>query len=191
MLPEINKFINDNIALIILIGLILYLLPQKIEKFTNSNVTNEEAIANISSMYNNSKLLATNAEITSLLTTADLNPTNWKGIIVAFNGTTPPTGWAFCDGKNGTPDLRDKFILGKGDKSKISDTGGEAEVTLTIDQMPSHTHDIPNISQFDRHCGDSSGCAGGSVVGISNATGGGKPHNNMPPYYVLAYIIKL
>lgn len=42
-----------------------------------------------------------------------------------------PDGWHICDGTNGTPNLRDRFIVGAGNKYKLSDVGGEENVTLT------------------------------------------------------------
>lgn len=67
---------------------------------------------------------------------------NMRGIIVMWSGLLSqiPEGWVLCDGQNGTPDLRDKFIVGAGREYTIGDTGGEKEVTLTVSQLPSHNH---------------------------------------------------
>ena len=59
----------------------------------------------------------------------------WAGLISAI-----PTGWVLCDGTNGTPDLRDRFIMGATSDSNVGEIGGENEVTLTVEQMPAHTH---------------------------------------------------
>ncbi len=65
-----------------------------------------------------------------------------KGVIVMWSGplATIPTNWALCDGSNGTPDLRDKFILGATNSSDIGQTGGNHSYSLTVDQLPSHNH---------------------------------------------------
>ena len=77
-----------------------------------------------------------------------------KGTIVAFNGTVAPAGWALCNGKNGTPDLKSKFILGyESGANNIGDTAGEKEVTLTPDQIPLHTHGVERT------------CLGGGAIG--------------------------
>lgn len=67
---------------------------------------------------------------------------NMRGVIVMWSGLLSqlPEGWVLCDGTNGTPDLRDKFIVGAGREYTIGDTGGAKEVTLTVSQMPSHNH---------------------------------------------------
>lgn len=181
------------IVIILLLIIVIFSPTNQTENFS-SDVA-QEAVLNISSVYNKDNLQITNINATGKITadniiTNTLNPTSWKGMIVAFSGDTPPEGWIFCDGKNGTPDLRDKFVLGKSDSSKIGDTGGEKTHMLTVDEMPAHTHDTIE-SDYNRHCGDSSGCAGGAAQRQSTSTGGGKPHNNMPPYFVLAYIMKL
>jgi len=59
----------------------------------------------------------------------------WSGLI-----TSIPTGWGLCDGSNGTPDLRNRFVVGAGDQYDRNDTGGADSVTLTEAQMPSHNH---------------------------------------------------
>ena len=63
-----------------------------------------------------------------------------KGGIIMWSGTDIPQGWALCDGNNGTPDLRNRFIVGAGGKYGSGNTGGEEMVTLSTDQMPNHIH---------------------------------------------------
>lgn len=65
-----------------------------------------------------------------------------KGVIVMWSGSADniPEGWALCDGTNGTPDLRDRFIVGAGREYAVGATGGAKEVTLTTAQMPKHSH---------------------------------------------------
>ena len=120
-------------------------------------------------------------------------------------------------GNNGTPagnfalpDLRGRFIVGKGrgtgDKEfAFKSTGGASEVALTVDQMPAHKHkafaedDVVNISSYGTDNGPSNyqdyheGAAGDGAGGLidTSATGGNQPHNNLPPYYTLAYIIRV
>ena len=69
-----------------------------------------------------------------------------------WNGSTIPLNWALCDGTiHGnltTPDLRDKFILSSGTNS-IGATGGSP--TITIDQMPSHSHSISSYDTGHTH----------------------------------------
>jgi len=68
----------------------------------------------------------------------------WSGTIAQAESLT---NWKICDGQNGTPDLRDKFVLGVGSSSvtstaSVDDTGGSNSITLTEGQMPSHNHNI-------------------------------------------------
>ncbi len=64
------------------------------------------------------------------------------GIIVMWSGSVGsiPSGWAFCDGTNSTPDLRDRFILASGTTNAVASTGGNNNVTLTIAELPAHLH---------------------------------------------------
>jgi len=50
--------------------------------------------------------------------------------------------WQLCDGTNGAPDLRDRFILGVSAGEDPGATGGAQRYTLNVDQLPSHTHTI-------------------------------------------------
>jgi len=51
-------------------------------------------------------------------------------------------GWRLCDGTNGTPNLRDRFIIGAGSTYPVNTAGGAAAVTLAIAHMPAHNHVI-------------------------------------------------
>lgn len=132
-----------------------------------------------------------------------------SGGIIIWSGSEVPDGWALCDGTNGTPDLRGRFVLGKSTSHAIGSKGGSETVTLTVDQMPAHNHfqkvDIggSTVQYFVSTKG-----TGGSVSGVyldksyinwsspykqlaTDSAGSSSSHNNMPPYYVLAYIMKL
>ena len=125
------------------------------------------------------------------------------GIILAYySSTTPstaPEGWVICDGQNSTPDLRGRFILGA-DPRRPTDRapnlfGGEENVTLYEHQIPPHTH-----SEYYTQIGNTGINAGNGGRSVANThlfaqqptgtTGGGQSHNNMPPYWILIYIMK-
>ena len=120
------------------------------------------------------------------------------GFIGLWSGTADniPTGWALCDGQGGRPDLRDKFVLGAGTAHAVGDTGGEETHTLTVAEMPNHRH-VVNYSNPDNTSTNgsqtrvSSIISSGTAQGDTTAVGGSQPHNNMPPYYALCYIMKL
>lgn len=119
-----------------------------------------------------------------------------SGGIIMWSGNEVPSGWLLCDGTEGTPNLRDRFVLGWGSRS-IGDTGGEEEHRLTIDEIPSHSHDAGSLNVTGATNGgggiEASGAspANRSVQGNTGYTGGDGSHNNMPPYYVLAFIMKI
>lgn len=143
-----------------------------------------------------------------------------QGMILAFSGSfqdgypvDAKTGsvrqdWHLCDGTNGTPDLRDKFILG-GNGVNNGATGGEKSHQLIEDELP-YIDGAWNTSVVGNHAsvgveghayGTGWGNAKAHVVstdandgvsyGYGYKFGGNQPHNNMPPYYTLAYIMKL
>jgi microcystin-dependent protein len=89
----------------------------------------------------NDTQIATTAFVQSLIDQA-LKAAFPTGIITVWKGTvaTIPTGYHLCDGTNGTPDLRDKFVVGAGGSYTPGDTGGSDSKTLTNSELPSHDH---------------------------------------------------
>ena len=157
--------------------------------------------------------------ITSIPTSAPTLPT---GVILIWSGSTGsiPSGFVLCDGTNGTPDLRNSFIIGAGNSYTVSQTGGSADAivvshTHTASSSvtdPGHGHAIA-IGAYDgagNHPDhQTSGVAGNPFIvdsyntayvvpgptGISvsttnNSTGTSGSGANLPPYYALAYIMK-
>ena len=141
------------------------------------------------------------------------------GLISMWAGTANaiPAGWALCDGTNGTPDLRGRFIVGYNsddtDYNAIGKTGGSKEVTLNTTQLPAHNHTTSSDGSHTHNVSFKSGesdhpeQAGNdlrALVGVDtvtattsssgahshtiNNTGGGQAHENRPPYYTLAFI---
>ncbi|MFC1991133.1 hypothetical protein ACFLVC_00105 [Chloroflexota bacterium] len=152
----------------------------------------------------------------------------WSGTIDA-NGNpvisgSPDTNWHICDGTSGTPDLRNRFIVGAGGGYSIGAIGGENTHSLSISEIPSHDHYL-NLStdsgglhyhlHTDRYSygttitglgvylgannnwSDTTRATGSSgnhdhdVSGNTNNAGGGQAHENRPPYYGLAYIMRV
>ena len=79
------------------------------------------------------------ANNTQLATTAFVHNMLPTGIIMMWSGssTTIPYGWYLCNGSNGTPDLRDRFIVGAGNTYAVGDTGGSKDAIVV-----SHSHGI-------------------------------------------------
>jgi microcystin-dependent protein len=112
----------------------------------------------------------------------------WSGSIAEI-----PTGWALCDGSGGTPDLTDRFITGAGGQYSVGDTGGADEVKLTEEELASHSHLYDQVLDGGSQSGSS---AASSAKGIdyntqTGETGNDQPHENRPPYYALAFIMKV
>jgi microcystin-dependent protein len=141
------------------------------------------------------------------------------GVIVLWSGSigSIPSGWVLCNGSNGTPDLRNRFIVGAGSTYSVNATGGSADsivvshthtFSTTTNTTGAHTHTIEG-GYFG---GDSSGANnrykstnndGGftltansngdhshTVSGTTASSGVSGTNANLPPYYALCYIMK-
>lgn len=110
-----------------------------------------------------------------------------KGMIVLWSGSVAsiPGGWALCNGSNGTPDLRNRFVVGAGDTYAVDATGGSInhQHTGTTD---GHTHIIDAGAMIDAGAGPM-----GNETVSSNDTFTTANADGRPPYYALAYIMKL
>ena len=80
--------------------------------------------------------------------------------------------------------LTGRFLVGAGTGYPAGTTGGEATHTLTVEEMPAHTHPstTPNTIQNTATGSSAYGYIGDGSYGNSGTSGGGRAHNNMPPY---------
>jgi len=140
-----------------------------------------------------------------------------SGLISLWSGSigSIPSGWLLCDGTNGTPNLKDSFIVGAGNLYSVGGTGGSTDAIVV-----SHTHTATSTStvtdpgHHHNYTAPSSGGGSGfaaagsgsqvngtstttSTTGVSvattttnNSTGVSGTNANLPPYYALAYIMK-
>ena len=80
----------------------------------------------------------------------------WIGAVVFSTVTTGiPSNWALCNGANGTPDLRDKFLMMAGTTYTLGSSGGAATQTVTVNghaisiaEMPVHNHGVTDPTHY-------------------------------------------
>lgn len=94
-----------------------------------------------------------------------------------------PAGWVLCDGNNGTPDLRNKFIVGAGDTYAVDNTGGSVQ-HLHGFVSDLHTHTIVSGAEIATGIIFSDELSEESAIGATNNA------PNLPPFHALAYIMK-
>ena len=132
----------------------------------------------------------------------DLLSTMPIGAIIAWPNEVIPLGFQLCDGTNGTPDLRDKFIFGAGPSHAVHTTGGEATHVLTEAETASHRHvglTYTGTGYDNQHewAPFISSCRTGPCPGTycpdaaTGYAGGNQAHNNLPPYHCLYFIQKI
>lgn len=94
-----------------------------------------------------------------------------------------PGGFVICDGNNGTPNLKNKFIVGAGDTYAVDDTGG-AILHNHAGTTNGHAHTTSGIVSAD------GGGAGLPIIDSNTDTFTTDNTNGLPPYHSLAYIMK-
>lgn len=154
----------------------------------------------------------------------------YVGEIRLFAGNFAPAGWMFCEGQllpiseNETlfqligttyggdgqstfalPDLRGRVPIHQGSGFILAETGGAEEITLTVNQIPAHSHpllaslDIPALSTPANNV---TGQAASKIYrtgtpgivltpSIVGSVGGSQPHTNFQPYLCVDFIISL
>lgn len=146
--------------------------------------------------------------------TGDGGSTAPVGTVVAYAGVTAPTGWLLCDGASYKKSLYPALaaVLGvTGEIFTVPDlrgqTGGEESHTLSEAEMPAHAHPVigrglpgkweQGVSIYASNLGSGNGWTSVSSYDAkapgwleAKSKGGGKPHNNLPPFYSIGYIIK-
>lgn len=155
----------------------------------------------------------------------------YVGEIRMFAGNFAPAGWEFCSGQllpiseNETlfqligttyggdgqstfalPDLRGRLPIHQGNGFILAETGGAEEITLTVNQIPAHSHPMlasTNASQDPSPSGKVVGQSGSALLYIQDGTdtnmnptavlaiGGSQPHTNFQPYLCVDFIISL
>lgn len=108
-----------------------------------------------------------------------------SGVIVLWFGAIGniPTGFVICDGNNGTPNLKNKFIVGAGDTYAVDDTGGAVEHDHDF-ITNGHTHNLPGGAFVE---------IGFDLDNITQSSVDAGTTNNgssLPPFHALAYIMK-
>ena len=135
------------------------------------------------------------------------------GVIVLWSGSigSIPAGWVLCNGSNGTPDLRDRFIVGAGSTYAVDATGGSADAVVvshthtatSVVTDPGHVHNYllrasagndpfpPKDSDGNSSFNQTESAVTGITVATTNqSTGVSGTNANLPPYYALCYIQK-
>jgi microcystin-dependent protein len=155
----------------------------------------------------------------------------YVGEIRMFGGNFAPAGWMLCEGQllpiseNETlfnligttyggdgqstfalPDLRGRVPVHQGNGSALAEAGGAETITLTVNQLPAHTHPLQastNVSQDTSPAGKTVGQSGSALLYIQDTTdtnlnagaitsvGGSQPHSNFQPYLCINFIISL
>jgi len=156
----------------------------------------------------------------------------YVGEIRMFAGNFAPAGWMFCEGQllpiseNETlfqligttyggdgestfalPDLRGRIPIHQGNGFILAETGGAEEITLTVNQIPAHSHPFlasTSVAQDPNPLNKTVGqVSGGGLIYIQDTTdsamspqaitpvGGSQPHTNFQPYLCVDFIISL
>ena len=156
----------------------------------------------------------------------------YVGEIRMFGGNFAPAGWMFCSGQLlpiseyqtlfqligttyggdgqvtfGLPDLRGRVPIHQGNGFTLSETGGAEAITLTVNQIPAHSH-VPKANSGNGSSSDPTNnfwaaqpallqysATGSTNINLAAntlaTTGGSQPHTNFQPYLCVDFIISL
>ena len=144
------------------------------------------------------------------------------GVIVMWSGSsgTIPAGWTLCDGTNGTPDLRDRFVIGATSSYAVGASGGSKDAIVVSHNHtatstssvtdPGHVHNFDargddgvgsgagySAVGYNANIGSGSGNMSSATTGVTVSTtttvasaGSSGTNANLPPYYALCFIMK-
>lgn len=134
------------------------------------------------------------------------------GAIILWSGTvaTIPSGWALCDGSNGTPDLVGRFIYGANSNNQ-GDIGGNRDAivpshnhTFSGNVLPGHTHQVNDVAYASGKGTNgvdnpwaattnktTTSVSAGTPSGTISTVGVSVSNANLPPYMKLAYIQRI
>jgi microcystin-dependent protein len=155
----------------------------------------------------------------------------YVGEIRMFAGNFAPAGWMFCEGQLlaisenetlfaligttyggdgqstfGLPDLRGRLPIHQGNNFTLAETGGAEEVTLTVNQIPGHSHPLLGAALTGDQISPAGNVPANSFnvtpyindvpngnfnVGAITPAGGNQPHTNFQPYLCVDFIISL
>lgn len=137
---------------------------------------------------NGTAITSTAAELNILdgvtVTTNDLNTRLMpSGGIIIWSGSSAsiPSGWYLCNGANGTPDLRDRFVVGAGTTYAVGATGGQNTITT----VPAHTHGVGNLANSSNgahtHTGTTASGGDHNHLGKTASGSSNGSQNKYPP----------
>jgi microcystin-dependent protein len=156
----------------------------------------------------------------------------YVGEIRMFAGNFAPAGWMFCEGQSlpiseyetlfnliGTtyggdgqstfalPDLRGRIPIHQGNGFTLAETGGAEDITLTVSQIPAHSHaELASINATGLQTNPTGNVLAQSPQAtlyfdaapnvslfstVIGSTGGSQPHSNFQPYLCVDFIISL
>ncbi len=154
----------------------------------------------------------------------------YVGEIRMFAGNFAPAGWMFCEGQLlpisenetlfnligttyggdgqstfGLPDLRGRLPVHQGNGVTLAQTGGAETVTLTVQQIPAHSHTMQATNNIPAQVSPQNNLTGQAAAKLYRAgnpsvflnpqsmgmIGGSQPHNNFQPYLCVDFIISL
>jgi microcystin-dependent protein len=219
-LSNINYVLSNLNTLVTQLGTAVTALQNNFTQLSNTVTTLQSTVNQHSSTLqtlqtstttNNTSITTLTQQVQALITIPVGGIIMWGGGLSAFNNTGAGIGvlanFHLCNGSAGTPDLRGKFAVGydpnDSDYNTVSASGGSKDVTLTINQMPQHSHSLrTQAGTTPNNTINYVGSGGNKDISVGAAwkddqqltvqdAGNNQPHENRPPYRVVVYIMRI